>query len=93
MFCVGLFAGAHMLGFTVAGESVPGALVGSSAAIVNGICFIVGGLLQAVPGRILPDSPSLGDYGGALLMMPILLVLGALAGFFIKDTAKARVDA
>ncbi|WP_411116606.1 MFS transporter [Streptomyces sp. 058-1L] len=67
IFCVGLFAGAHMLGFTVAGESAP--------------------------GRILPDSPSLGDYGGALLMMPILLVLGALAGFFIKDTAKARVDA
>ncbi|MFK0173715.1 MFS transporter [Streptomyces sp. NPDC090306] len=87
MFCVGLFAGAHMLGFTVAGESVPGKLVGSSAAIVNGVCFIIGGLLQAVPSKILPDSPMLSDYGHALLMMPILLVLGALAGFFIKETA------
>ncbi|MFE2926155.1 MFS transporter [Streptomyces goshikiensis] len=86
MFCVGLFAGAHMLGFTVAGESVPGGLVGSSAAIVNGICFIVGGLLQAVPGKLLPQSPALADYGHALLIMPVLLVLGALAGLFIKDT-------
>ncbi|MFE9792789.1 MFS transporter [Streptomyces goshikiensis] len=86
MFCVGLFAGAHMLGFTVAGESVPGRLVGSSAAIVNGICFIIGGLLQAVPGKLLPQSPALADYGHALLIMPILLVLGALAGVFIKDT-------
>ncbi|MFE3670369.1 MFS transporter [Streptomyces goshikiensis] len=86
MFCVGLFAGAHMLGFTVAGESVPGGLVGSSAAIVNGICFIIGGLLQAVPGKLLPQSPALADYGHALLIMPILLVLGALAGLFIKDT-------
>ncbi|MER6387075.1 MFS transporter [Streptomyces sp. NPDC001523] len=89
MFAVGLFAGAHMLGFTVAGESVPGALVGSSAAIVNGICFIIGGVLQAVPGRLLPDAPDLADYGHALLMMPILLLLGAVAGFFIKDTATA----
>lgn len=87
MFCVGLFAGAHMLGFTVAGESVPGALVGSSAAIVNGVCFIVGGLLQAIPGKLLPDNPDLADYGHALLIMPILLVVGALAGLFIRDTA------
>ncbi|MEU7321387.1 MFS transporter [Streptomyces griseoviridis] len=90
MFCVGLFAGAHMLGFTVAGESVPGKLVGSSAAIVNGVCFIIGGLLQAVPSKLLPGSPSLTDYGHALLMMPILLVLGALAGLFIKETATSR---
>ncbi|GGZ95834.1 MFS transporter [Streptomyces subrutilus] len=90
MFAVGLFAGAHMLGFTVAGESVPGSLVGSSAAIVNGVCFIIGGILQAVPGRILPDAPDLADYGHALLMMPILLVLGAVAGLFIKDTGRAH---
>lgn len=90
MFCVGLFAGAHMLGFTVAGESVPSKLVGSSAAIVNGVCFIIGGLLQAVPGKLLPESPGLADYGHALLVMPVLLALGALAGLFIKDTAAAR---
>ena len=88
MFAVGLFAGAHMLGFTVSGESVSGALVGSAAAIVNGVCFIIGGVLQAVPGKLLPDDPGLSDYGSALVIMPILLVLGAVAGFFIKETAK-----
>ena len=92
MFAVGLFAGAHMLGFTVAGESVSGALVGSAAAIVNGVCFIIGGVLQAVPGKILPTNPSLSDYGGALLMMPILLVVGAVAGFFIKETAQPPAE-
>ncbi|MEV7405774.1 hypothetical protein AB0N93_36005 [Streptomyces sp. NPDC091267] len=90
MFAIGLFAGAPMLGFTVAGESLPGALVGSSAAIVNGVCFIIGVILQAVPGRLLPDAPDLSDYSHALLMMPILLVLGAAAGMFIKDTGSLR---
>ncbi len=86
MFAVGLFAGAHMLGFTVAGESVPGALVGSSAAIVNGVCFLLGGVLEAVPGRLLPDDPVLSDYRTALLIMPVLLVAGAVAGLFIRET-------
>lgn len=35
------FAGTHMLGFTIAGESVSAGLIGSASAIVNGICFIV----------------------------------------------------
>ncbi|MFF3018240.1 hypothetical protein [Streptomyces sp. NPDC057939] len=87
VFCVGLFAGAHMLGFTV-----PGRLVGSSAAIVNGVCFIIGGLLQAIPGKLLPDSPNLTDYGHALLIMPILLVLGALAGLFGPGERDEPVD-
>ena len=89
MFAVGLFAGAHMLGFTVAGESVPGALVGSSAAIVNGVCFVLGGVLEAVPGWLLPAAPRLSDYRTALLIMPVLLVAGALAGLFIRDTGRS----
>ena len=88
MFAVGLFAGAHMLGFTVAGESVPGALVGSSAAIVNGVCFVLGGVLEAVPGWLLPDAPHLSDYRSALVIMPVLLVAGAVAGLFIRDTGQ-----
>ncbi|MFJ5191699.1 MFS transporter [Streptomyces sp. NPDC088394] len=87
MFAVGFFSGAQMLGFTIAGESVPGSLVGSSAAIVNGVCFLLGGVLEAVPGRLLPDSPGLGDYRTALLIMPVLLLLGAFAGLFVQETA------
>ncbi|MFI1014636.1 MFS transporter [Streptomyces sp. NPDC020965] len=92
MFAVGFFSGAQMLGFTVAGESVPAALVGSSAAIVNGVCFILAGVLEAVPGRLLPDVPSLADYRSALLIMPLLLVAGAVAGLFIRDTARATTQ-
>src|SRR5664279_5340380 len=59
MFGVGLFAGTHMLGFTIAGESVSLTLIGSASAIVNGCCFIVGGLLVAIPSYLLPDAPTL----------------------------------
>jgi predicted MFS family arabinose efflux permease len=90
MFAVGLFAGTHMLGFTIAGESVEGSLIGSASAIVNGVCFIVGGLLEAVPGYILGDNPDLSDYRKALWIMPLVLLLGALAAFAL--TERAPVD-
>ncbi|MEQ3550198.1 MFS transporter [Pseudonocardia nematodicida] len=89
MFCVGLFAGAHMLGFTVAGESVSGALIGSSAAIVNGVCFIIGGVLQAVPGALLPENPTLDDFRAALWLMPAVLVLGAVAALLMREPRPA----
>ena len=63
------------------GESVSPAWIGSSAAIVNGVCFIVGGIHEAVPGYLLPDNPALDDYRGALWLMPVVLVLGALQLF------------
>lgn len=85
MFAVGLLAGTHMLGFTIAGESVPPALIGSASAVVNGICFIVGGVLEAVPGWTLPEVPDLSDFRGALWIMPLVLVLGAIAALGLKD--------
>ena len=78
MFGVGLFAGTHMLGFTIAGESVSRTLIGSASAIVNGCCFIVGGLLVAIPSYLLPDAPTLADFRSALWIMPVTLLLGAL---------------
>lgn len=85
MFAVGLFAGTHMLGFTIAGESVTPALIGSASAIVNGICFIVGGVLEAVPGWGLPDVADLGDFQSVLWIMPAVLGLGALAALALKE--------
>jgi Na+/melibiose symporter-like transporter len=86
MFAVGLLAGTHMLGFTIAGESVAPNLIGSSAAIVNGVCFIVGGILEAVPGRLLPaENANLSDYQGALWIMPAVLVLGALCALGLRE--------
>ncbi len=85
MFCVGLFAGTHMLGFTISGEVVKPALIGSAAAVVNGFCFIVGGILQAVPGYMLPETPDLGDYQGVLWLMPAVLLLGAVFTLLLRD--------
>jgi MFS family permease len=86
MLAVGLFAGTHMLGFTIAGESVSPNLIGSASAVVNGVCFIVGGILEAVPGRLLPEgTPELSDYQSALWIMPVVLVLGVLAALALRE--------
>jgi MFS family permease len=85
MFAVGLFAGTHMLGFTIAGESVGGSLIGSASAIVNGICFIIGGVLEAVPGWLLPQVAHLSDYKAVLWIMPAVLLLGALAALGLSE--------
>lgn len=85
MFAVGVFAGTHMLGFTVAGESVPPNLIGSAAAVVNGVCFVVGGALQVIPGYLLPDDPTLADFRGALWIMPVVLVLGGIAALALRE--------
>jgi MFS family permease len=91
MFCVGLFAGTHMLGFTIAGESVSPNLIGSASAIVNGICFIIGGVLEAVPGYLLPADPDLADFRAALWIMPVALVIGALLTLGLRERAKTQV--
>ncbi|MFC8732921.1 MFS transporter [Luteimicrobium sp. NPDC057192] len=89
MFAVGLLAGTHMLGFTIAGESVPPNLIGSASAIVNGFCFIVGGVLEAVPGRLLPSgSPNLSDYRGALWIMPLVLLIGAVCALGLRERSR-----
>lgn len=86
MLAVGVFAGTHMLGFTIAGESVTPNLIGSASAIVNGVCFIVGGILEAVPGYLLPaGTPTLSDYQSALWIMPAILILGILAALALRE--------
>ncbi|MCX5045059.1 MFS transporter [Aldersonia sp. NBC_00410] len=89
MFAVGLFAGTHMLGFTIAGESVPPNLLGSAAAVVNGVCFLVGGALQAIPGYLLPDDPDLADFRRALWIMPLTLLIGLVATLGLRDRSSS----
>jgi len=86
MFAIGFFAGAHMLGFTIAAEAVPGRLVGSASAIVNGVCFIIGGLLTSIPSALLPDVPVLADFQAALWLLPAVVVVGAVAALLIRET-------
>ncbi|SDG08036.1 Sugar phosphate permease [Sinosporangium album] len=86
MLAMGLCAGALMLGFTVAGESVPHSLVGTASAVVNGVCFLIGGLFTALPGRLLGDSPGLADFQGALWIIPALLLVGFVAALLLKES-------
>ncbi|SFR71648.1 Sugar phosphate permease [Agromyces sp. CF514] len=90
MFAVGLFSGVQMLGFTVAGESVDGAYIGSASAIVNGVCFLIGGLLTSIPSTLMPADPELADYQAALWLMPAVLVVGAVAAALLRDRGPAR---
>jgi MFS family permease len=93
MFAIGLFAGAHMLGFTIAGEAVPGNLVGSASAIVNGVCFIIGGLLTSIPSAMLPEQPQLADFQAALWLMPAIVLVGALAALLMPEKRDVAVAA
>lgn len=87
MFLLGLTAGAHMLGFTVAGESVPGNLVGSASAIVNATCFIIGGVAMSLPAHLLlSQEPTLANFQQALLVMPIILVVAFVLSIFVRET-------
>ena len=92
MLAVGVFGGTHMLGFTIAGESASRHLIGSAAAIVNGVCFIVAGALQAVPGRLLPESPDLADYQSALWILPAALVAGFVVTLVLRERPQAVVN-
>ncbi|GAA1961164.1 MFS transporter [Agromyces allii] len=89
MFAVGLFSGVQMLGFTVAGESVDGSHIGSAAAIVNGVCFLVGGLLAVIPSMLMPADPVLADYQAVLWSMPAVLVVGAAAASLLRGRGRA----
>lgn len=85
MFAVGLFSGVQMLGFTIAGESVTSDLIGSASAIVNGVCFIVGGLLISIPSALLPEVPDLGAYQAVLWLMPAVILCGVLGAAALRE--------
>ena len=55
-FLFGLMAGASMLPFTIAAELVSPTLIGTSAALVNATQFVIGGIMMAVPGRVLDGT-------------------------------------
>ncbi|WP_424213249.1 MFS transporter [Streptomyces sp. BI20] len=93
MFLMGFMAASHMLGFTIGGESVPGRLIGTSAAIVNAACFIGGGIMMALPNWMGTDATSLGSLQGTLWTIPALLVVGCLACLPLKETLVPKAPA
>jgi len=92
-FVFGFANASHMLAFSTAADVVQPSQIGTSAAIVNGIMFIFGGILISRPGvriglgleaGIAPASLELAQY--ASLPLIVALVLAAVVSFLMKET-------
>lgn len=91
--CFGFgFANAgHMLSFSAAADIVPPRLIGTSASIVNGSMFILGGVLMGLPGKFLDDNAdSLAGFQTAMLPCVGTLVVSGLLAFAIKESYPHR---
>jgi vacuolar-type H+-ATPase subunit I/STV1 len=58
----------------------------SASAVVNGVCFLVGGLLIWLIGAMLPEDPQLADFQSVLWMLPIVVGVGALAAVLVPES-------
>lgn len=92
-FVFGFANAAHMLAFSTAADVVKPSQIGTSAAIVNGLMFIVGGILISRPGvriglgleaGIEPRSLELAQYAGRPLLLA--LVLAIVLAILMKET-------
>lgn len=95
-FLFGFANAAHMLSFSTAADVVKPFQIGTSAAIVNGIMFILGGVLISRPGvRIgmgieASVEPGLAMAQYAALPLVVALVLALLIVLFMKETYPAK---
>lgn len=55
-FIWGFMSAGSMLNFPIGAELVKSSLIGSSAALVNAVQFIIGGIIMAIPGQILAGT-------------------------------------
>ena len=99
-FLWGFMAGASMLPYAISAELVPVSLIGTSAAIVNAVQFIVGGIMMVIPGRVLSGTGliarianiegsaagSTSDYQWAIVIYPIVLVAALILHLFLVET-------
>jgi MFS family permease len=92
-FIFGFANASHMLAFSTAADVVQPTQIGTSAAIVNGLMFIVGGILISRPGvriglgldaGIEPKSLELAQY--AALPLLIALALSIVLCLVMKET-------
>ena len=92
-FAFGVANAGHMLAFSTAADVVEPNQIGTSAAIVNGLMFILGGVLIARPGvlgsraierGIEPGTLELAQAAGRPLL--IALALAVAIAMFMKET-------
>jgi MFS family permease len=92
-FAFGVGNAAHMLAFSTAADVVKPDQIGTSAAIVNGIMFIVGGIMISRPGvrigrgieaGIEPKSLALAQY--AVLPLMVAIVVALAVALLMRET-------
>ena len=92
-FVFGFGSASHMLTFTTVADVMKPSLIGTSAAIVNGVTFIVGGLLISSPGvriglgidaGIEPKSFAIAQYASVPLL--VALAIAFALPFFMRET-------
>jgi MFS family permease len=83
-FLFGFGNSAHMLAFSTAADVVQPSQIGTSAAIVNGMMFLVGGIMISRPGvriglgldaDLTPRTMELAQFAGRLLLLGVLVAL------------------
>ena len=106
-FLWGFMAGASMLPYAIGADLVPPSLIGTSAAIVNAVQFIVAGIMIAIPGRVLSGTGIIAriaeiegsaagtasDYRWAVVIYPITLGAALVLHLFLKETYPEQATA
>jgi predicted MFS family arabinose efflux permease len=90
-FTFGFANAAHMLAFSTAGDVVKPEQIGTSAAIVNGLMFIAGGLFIGAPAGRVATAQQAGEVGlqvaqYAALPLVVSLIAALVLCFFMKET-------
>jgi MFS family permease len=92
-FVFGFANAAHMLAFSTAADVVKPSQIGTSAAIVNGLMFVVGGIMISRPGvriglgleaGITPKSLALAQYASVPLIAA--LAIAVAVSLIMKET-------
>jgi cyanate permease len=96
-FAFGFGNSVHMLAFSSAADVVEAKYIGTSAAIVNGLMFIVGGIMISRPGLragmgleegLAPASLELAQFASRPLMIAIIAAF--VIALFIRETYPNR---
>jgi MFS family permease len=90
-FLFGFANAVHMLAFSTAADVVAPSQIGTSAAIVNGIMFILGGVLIARPGVLGSRALERGVEAGTLELAqaagrPLVIALVLALALYMKET-------
>jgi MFS family permease len=92
-FIFGFANASHMLSFSTAADVVEPRQIGTSAAIVNGIMFIVGGIMISRPGVRVDRAIELGMEKGSLdlaqyaaLPLVVALAIALVISFAMRET-------